>query len=183
MQISTSKFFKDNKIAQALRKSEICGLWKFISAYHTKLREKSSYYLLIMYMKNIAVNQDRHNFLKHVCRICNLQLCYNFALMLHENALIFSQSEVCNFFMSIISYLTNHSLEDKHIDDFALPYKTNRFHVALGLYSNTKCRSQKTKIYGKSISDLCVPFSVLTTFLHFLLSLTEQRHNNMEYIC
>ena len=79
--------------------------------------------------------------------------------------------------------LTNHSLEDKHIDDFALPYKTNRFHVALGLSSNTKCRSQKTKIYGKSISDLCVPFFVLTTFLHFLLSFTEQRHNNMEYIC
>ena len=65
--------------------------------------------------------------------------------------------------------LTNHSLEDKHIDDFALPYKTNRFHVALGLYSNTKCRSQKTKIYGKSISDLCVPFFVLTTFLHFFV--------------
>ena len=79
--------------------------------------------------------------------------------------------------------LTNHSLEDKHIDDFALPYKTNRFHVALGLSSNTKCRSQKTKIYGKSISDLCVPFFVLTTFLHILLSFTEQRHNNMEYIC
>ena len=65
--------------------------------------------------------------------------------------------------------LTNHSLEDKHIDDFALPYKTNRFHIALGLYSNTKCRSQKTKIYGKSISDLCVPFFVLTTFLHFFV--------------
>ena len=56
-----------------------------------------------MYMKNIAENQDRQNFLKHVYRICNLQLCYNFALMLHENALIFSQSEVCNLFMSIIS--------------------------------------------------------------------------------
>ena len=25
-----------------------------------------------------------------------LHLCYNFALVLHENALIFSQSEVCN---------------------------------------------------------------------------------------
>ena len=73
MQISTSKFFKDNKIAQALRKSAICSLWKFISAYHTNLREKSSYYLLIMYMKNIAENQDRQNFLKHVYRICNLQ--------------------------------------------------------------------------------------------------------------
>ena len=56
-----------------------------------------------MYMKNIAENQDRQNFLKHVYHICNLQLCYNFALMLHENALIFSQSEVCNLFMSIIS--------------------------------------------------------------------------------
>ena len=29
--------------------------------------------------------------------------CYNFAHMLHENKLVFSQSEECNFFMYSIS--------------------------------------------------------------------------------
>ena len=32
----------------------------------------------------------------------NLHLCYNFALVLHKNALIFSQSEARNSFMYII---------------------------------------------------------------------------------
>ena len=35
---------------------------------------------------------------------CSLHLCYNFALLLHENALIFSQSEGCNFFMLLLSF-------------------------------------------------------------------------------
>ena len=34
-----------------------------------------------------------------------LHLCYNFALVLHENALIFSQSEVCNSFIYIITFV------------------------------------------------------------------------------
>ena len=34
-------------------------------------------------------------FYKHAC---NLHLCFNFALMLDENVLIFSQSEVHDFF-------------------------------------------------------------------------------------
>ena len=29
MLITTSKFFKDNKITQAYRASAVCGLWKF----------------------------------------------------------------------------------------------------------------------------------------------------------
>ena len=40
----------------------------------------------------------------HAKCTCNLHLCYNFALLLHENALIFSQSEGCNFFMFIIKF-------------------------------------------------------------------------------
>ena len=41
-------------------------------------------------------------FWKHVHAVCNEHWSYNFTLVLHENALIFSQSEVQNFFMYII---------------------------------------------------------------------------------
>ena len=34
-----------------------------------------------------------------------LHSCYNFALVLQENALIFSQSEVCNSFIYIIMFV------------------------------------------------------------------------------
>ena len=48
----------------------------------------------------------------------------------------------------------------------SLLYKTNRFHIAVGLFSN---RSQKTSKCGKNISDtlgyrLVCHFFVLTTF-------------------
>ena len=42
-------------------------------------------------------------FLTHACAICNLHSYYNFALVLHENALVYSQSEAPNFFMHIIN--------------------------------------------------------------------------------
>ena len=84
---------------------EECNLWslKIYKRLSHQIEREIKLLLVNNVHENIAENQDRKNFLKHVCRICNLQLCYNFALMLHENALIFSQSEVCNFFMSIIS--------------------------------------------------------------------------------
>ena len=34
--------------------------------------------------------------------ICNLYSCLNFAIVLHENALVFSRSRVYNFIMFII---------------------------------------------------------------------------------
>lgn len=39
--------------------------------------------------------------------ICNLHLCYNFAPMLHEITLVFSQSEACNFYMHIFKHCNN----------------------------------------------------------------------------
>ena len=39
--------------------------------------------------------------------ICNLHLWYNFELLLQENALVFSQSEACNFLMYIIKHCNN----------------------------------------------------------------------------
>ena len=48
-------------------------------------------------MKSITDSQDRQNF-DSAHTICNLHLCHNFLLVLHENALIFSQSEARNIF-------------------------------------------------------------------------------------
>ena len=51
-----------------------------------------------LYEKNNKERQDRRALL---CNF-NLHLYYNFALVLYKNALIFTQSEACNFFMNII---------------------------------------------------------------------------------
>ena len=72
---------------------------KFTSAYYTKLLENACYYMLIVNMKKTSESLDRWNFWKCACAICNLHLCYNFALLLHENALIFSQLEELNFYV------------------------------------------------------------------------------------
>ena len=62
--------------------------------------------------KNITESQNRRNF-ESVRVICNLNSCHNFAqlcttlhnfaLVLHENALFFSQSEARNFFMYTVT--------------------------------------------------------------------------------
>ena len=62
-----------------------------------------------MYLeKKNAESQDRRNFesvraLLVICtRVTTLQSCYNFAGVLHENAIVFSDS-VRNFFLCIIN--------------------------------------------------------------------------------
>ena len=93
MLTSTSKFFEDNKIVRA-RALEKCS-----SAYQTareitllldnNLHEKKK--------KKITVGQSRRNF-ETVGTVCNFHSCYKFILVLHENALVLSLSEACNFF-------------------------------------------------------------------------------------
>ena len=66
-------------------------------------------------------------------------------------------------------FLTYDLLEDRHVDDViiktffnSLLYKTNRFQVAMHLFSN---RSQRTSKCGKTTDqDLVCHFFVLTTF-------------------
>ena len=41
--------------------------------------------------------------------LCHLHLCYNFVLVVQENALLFSQSEVHNFFMYIVTIIISDS--------------------------------------------------------------------------
>ena len=93
MLTSTSKFFEDNKIVRA-RALEKCS-----SAYYTKLQEKSRYCLILIYMKKkkTTVGQGRRNF-ETVGTVCNFHSCYKFVLVLHENAIVLSLSEACNFF-------------------------------------------------------------------------------------
>ena len=64
-------------------------------------------------------------------------------------------------------------------------YLTNRFHVAMHLFSNTsqmmsKCFKSK-KVAHKAIAEYVT--DVLTTFECPLWSITEQTHGNMESIC
>ena len=55
------------------------------------------------YEKSIAVSQTRRNLTARVTG--NLHSCNNFALMLHKNAHVFSQSDKHNFFTYIIYQL------------------------------------------------------------------------------
>ena len=69
--------------------------------------------LVRMYVKkNIAEGQDRRNFksVRELFLFCpsvtTKHLRYELAFVLHENALVFSQSEARNFFTYIINKVT-----------------------------------------------------------------------------
>ena len=85
MLISTSKLFKNNKIARVRRASAIL---------QEKLQEKSCYFLLIMYIKSITESQDRQKFGERARAIFNLHSCYMTPVS--------TQSEALSFFLYII---------------------------------------------------------------------------------
>lgn len=95
--ISAGKLFKDSKIAWTCRASAIGSLKNFQVLIYTKLRKKSCFHLLIIYMKKKNKKQNKAR-----ARILNFYLVYNFALVLHEKWLVSSQLEACRFFISII---------------------------------------------------------------------------------
>ena len=66
------------------------------------MQEKSCYNLLTMYMKKHHRKSRQTKFWKCVSPFCNLHSFYNFALVLHAKALVFSQPEACNFSVHII---------------------------------------------------------------------------------
>ena len=53
--------------------------------------------------KNITESQNKQNF-ESVGMLSVICLCYNFALVLQENARVFSQPEAHNFFTYIIRH-------------------------------------------------------------------------------
>ena len=99
-------------------------------------------------------------------------------------------SSVMHAFWLVLTYDLQ---EDRRIDDViiktfffplyinSLIYKTNRFQVAVRLFSN---RSQRTSKCGKNIGDTldCASVFVLITFWRHLWSITEQTHGNLESI-
>ena len=84
-----AKLRKQKKFNKPIGQVQFVVFEKFTTAYSTTLREKSCNYLLIMYMKKHNRRSKQTKFWKCVYPISNLQVCYNFALVLHENALIF----------------------------------------------------------------------------------------------
>ena len=59
-------------------------------------------------MKEHHEGQRQTKCLERARAICNLRSCYNFAFVLHENALVFSQAGARNFFMYIINRENSH---------------------------------------------------------------------------
>ena len=87
--------------------------------------------------------------------------------------------------------LTYDLLKDRRIDDViiktffnSLLYKTNRFQVAVRLFSN---RSQRTSKCGKNISDTlgCASCATFLFLPHFdvICDLLLNRHGNLKSIC
>ena len=58
-----------------------------------------------------------------------------------------------------------------------LLYKTNRFHFAVGLYSDNAQRMSK---HGKNISLLLCSYHVLTSSVRYQ---STESHGKMKYIC
>ena len=98
-------------------------------------------------------------------------------------------SSVIHAFWLVLTY---DLLEDRRIDDViiktffnSLLYRTNRFQVAVRLFSK---RSQRTSKCGKNISAtlgyaLCATSLFLPHFDVICGSITEQTHGNLESIC
>ena len=93
-----SKFFKDNYKRNLLT----CYYWK---------------------LKNIIVSQSE--VWKRARTIRNLHSWYNFPLVLHENTLVFSQSEVGNFFSCILLMMWNVN-DSEQIQKSYLPSKSSK---------------------------------------------------------
>lgn len=77
---------------------------KFTRAYLNQIAREIMLFLTNnAYEKSIAVSQTRRNLTARVTG--NLHSCNSFALMLHKNAHVFSQSDKHNFFTYIIYQL------------------------------------------------------------------------------
>ena len=102
--ISTSKFFKGNKIAHAERASAIYSLWKNLQELiYAKLHKNSCCYLSIIYTKFMMEKNWQH-----AVTICNFQLCYNFALLLQLCTLV---TTLHQYYIKMLSFLASQTHE------------------------------------------------------------------------
>ena len=90
------------ELLSPVRQKQFVVFEKFASVYYTKLLKKSCY-LLIMCVKKTS-QRVKTNFFESVGMLSVFCLRYNFALVLQENAHVFSQSEAHNFSMYIIRH-------------------------------------------------------------------------------
>ena len=93
--ISAGKLFKVGKIAWTRRASAIGSLKIFQVLIYTKLRRKSCFHLLIIYMKKKKTKQSTRSYFKF---LLGLQLCTRVSWKTPRS----SQLEACRFFISII---------------------------------------------------------------------------------
>ena len=91
------------KLLSPVRQKQFVVFEKFASVYYTKLQKKSCYYLLIMCVKKHHRESKQTKF-ESVGMLSVICLCYNFALVLQENAHVFSQSKAHNFSIYIIRH-------------------------------------------------------------------------------
>ena len=101
--------FKDNKIARARRASAICSLNNLQVLITPNYRGNHVITCYNVHRKNIAEGQDIRNFksVREIFVFCprftTMHLRYDLAVVLHENVLVFNQSEARNSFMYIIN--------------------------------------------------------------------------------
>ena len=72
MEISTSKFFKDNKIARDRWSGAICSLKNLKVLIYTKLYVQEIMLLLIYHLNEKSITIVKTEFLQHVYTICNI---------------------------------------------------------------------------------------------------------------
>ena len=110
MQFGVNKH--DNKIARARRASAICSLKNLQVLITPNCRRNHVITCYNAHEKNIAEGQDRRNFesvreLFVFClRVTTMHLRYDSAYVLHENALVFSQSEARTLLIKLFIYNT-----------------------------------------------------------------------------
>ena len=112
-------------------------LTKFAGACYTKLQGKPCHDLLTICMGKKITNARQIKF----CMLFVIFICYNFADVLHENALVFSRSKVRNFLM----YIT---------------FSFNPIHFLCKRleYTNEPCFRRWSNFFKATISQLKVTF-------------------------
>ena len=99
-------FQRQQNCTSPINASAICSLSKI----YKFLRHQNATGIMLLLDNNVHEKTSWRVKIKKICKclqaICNLHSCYNFALVLHENVLIFNQSNTCNFFMYIITIVT-----------------------------------------------------------------------------
>ena len=98
-------------------------------------------------MKKHQRESRQSKFWKHTRAICNLNSCYNFAIVLHENALVFQLMRSALFFMYIIMRLGVSKELSRQYTTIVTPHSIRLFTIYHGTdgerRSQSDCRMSK----------------------------------------